>query len=82
MSIFVGSRSDHILTFGTGPPPYGDDLRICKPIKQHVVQQDVLVINERVHEEPLLDEALPLWLLPLQVTVGVIGHDDAVGLVR
>lgn len=48
----------------------------------HVVEQDLLVVNERVHEEPLLDEALPLWLLPLQVTVGVVGHDDAVGLVR
>ena len=40
------------------------------------------VINKRVHEEPVLDEALPLRLLALQVTVRVVGHDDAVRVVR
>lgn len=39
-----------------------------------------LVINKGVHEQPLLDEALPLRLLPLEVPVHVVGHDDAVRL--
>lgn len=40
------------------------------------------VINKGVHEQPLVDEALPFRLLPLKVPVHVVGHDDAVRLVR
>lgn len=43
-------------------------------------RQNSLVINEGVHEQPLLDEALPLRLLSLKVPVHVVGHDDAVRL--
>lgn len=42
--------------------------------------QNSLVINKGVHEQPLFDEALPLRLLSLKVTVHVVGHDDAVRL--
>lgn len=38
----------------------------------------LLVIGEAVHQQPLLDELLPLGTLRLQVTVVVVGHDDAV----
>lgn len=40
---------------------------------------DIHVVSEGVHQQPLLDEPLPLWLLGLQVAVVVIGDDDAVG---
>lgn len=43
--------------------------------------QNSLVINKGVHEQPLLNEALPLWYISLKVPVHVVGHDDAVGLV-
>lgn len=44
-------------------------------------RQNSLVINKGIHEQPLLNEALPLRLLSLKVSVHVIGHDDAVRLV-
>lgn len=40
----------------------------------------LLVVDEGVHEQPLLDEAAPLGLVALQVAVKVVGHDDAVRL--
>lgn len=43
-------------------------------------KQDSLVVDEGIHEQPLLDEALPLGLLSLQVPVHVVGDHDAVGL--
>lgn len=42
----------------------------------------LLVIHEGVHEEPLLDAFLPLRPFSLEVTVGVIGYDHSVGLIR
>lgn len=42
---------------------------------------DLHVIGERVHEQPLLDELLPLGVFHLQVTVIIIGHYDAVRVV-
>lgn len=44
-------------------------------------RQNSLVVDEGVHEQPLVDEALPLWFLCLKISVHVIGHDDAVRLV-
>lgn len=44
-------------------------------------RRNSLVIDEGVHEQPLLDEALPLGFLCLKVPVHVVGHDDAVRLV-
>ena len=41
---------------------------------------DILVIDKGVHEQPLLDETLPLLPLALQVPVRVIGDHDAVRL--
>lgn len=41
---------------------------------------DLLVVSERVHQQPLLYELLPLGVLRLQVTVVVVGHDDTVGV--
>ena len=41
---------------------------------------DILVVDEGVHEQPLLDETLPLLPLALQVPVRVIGDHDAVRL--
>lgn len=38
----------------------------------------ILVIDEAVHQEPFLNELLPLWFLVLQVPVVVVGDDDAV----
>lgn len=43
--------------------------------------QNSLVVYKGVHEQPLLDEALPLRLLPLEVAVHVVGHDHTVRLV-
>lgn len=45
-------------------------------------EQNSLVINKGVHEQPLLDEALPLGLFSLKVPVHVIGHNDAIRLIR
>lgn len=42
--------------------------------------EDSLVVDEGIHEQPLLDEALPLGLLSLQVSIHVVGDHDAVGL--
>lgn len=39
------------------------------------------VIGKCVHQQPVLDELLPLGLLHLQVAVVVVGHDDAVRVV-
>lgn len=50
---------------------------ICMKASRH----DVLVIDKGVHEQPLLYEAFPLRLFPLQVSVGIIGHDDAVHII-
>lgn len=38
----------------------------------------LLVVSEGVHQQPLLYELFPLGILGLQVTVVVVGHDDAV----
>lgn len=40
----------------------------------------LLVVSEGIHQQPLLYELLPLGVLRLQVTVVVVGHDDAVGV--
>lgn len=40
----------------------------------------LLVIDKRVHQQPLIDELLPLGFLVGQVPVVVIGHDDPVRL--
>lgn len=40
-----------------------------------------LVVDEGIHEQPLVDELLPLRLLVSQVSVVVVGDDDAVRLV-
>lgn len=42
----------------------------------------LLVIDKGIHEQPLIDELLPLWFLICQVSVVIVGDDDAVGLVR
>lgn len=39
------------------------------------------IVGERVHEQPFLDELLPLGILQLQVAVVIVGHDDAVRVV-
>lgn len=41
----------------------------------------LLVINKRIHQQSLLDAFLPLRPFPLQVTVGVVGHDHSFRLV-
>lgn len=48
---------------------------------QRIIRRHKLVIYKGVHEQPLLDEALPLRLLPLKVPVHVVGHDYAVRLI-
>lgn len=42
----------------------------------------LLVIDKGIHEQPLVDELLPLWFLIRQISVVIVGDDDAVGLVR
>lgn len=46
------------------------------PLGRHVP-----VVDKGEHEQPLLNEPLPLGVLALQVTVVVIGDDDAIPLV-
>lgn len=43
-----------------------------------VLPSVLLVISECIHQQPLLYELLPLGVLHLQVTVVVVGHNDAV----
>lgn len=38
----------------------------------------LLVIGKGVHQQPFLDELLPLRVLRLQVSVVVVGHDDPI----
>lgn len=42
----------------------------------------LLVIHKGVHEQPVLDAFLPLRFFSLEVTVGVVGYDHSVRLVR
>lgn len=42
--------------------------------------ENSLVVDKGIHEQPLVDESLPLRLLSLKVPVHVVGHDDAVRL--
>lgn len=42
------------------------------------VRSALLVVGKGVHQQPLLDELLPLGVLSLQVSVVVVGHDNAV----
>lgn len=42
----------------------------------------LLVIHKGEHEQPLLDAFLPLRSFSLEVTVGVIGYDHSIGLIR
>lgn len=46
------------------------------------MQQHLLVIDERVHQKPLLYKTLPLRTLSLQISVSVIGYNDAVRFIR
>lgn len=41
-----------------------------------------LIIDERVHQKSLLNETLPLWTFSLEISIRVVGHNDAVGVVR
>lgn len=41
----------------------------------------LLIIDKGIHEQPLINELLPLWFLICQVSVVIVGDDDAVGLV-
>ena len=43
-----------------------------------MTENDLLVIDKGVHEKPLLYEAFPLRVLSLEITVRVIGHNDAI----
>lgn len=49
-------------------------------IKQ-TLKHGLLVIDEGIHEQPLLYEAFPFRFFPLKVSVGIIGHDDAIHIV-
>ena len=46
------------------------------------LEKHLLVIHKGEHEQPLLDALLPLRPFSLEVTVGVIGHDHSLRLVR
>lgn len=48
------------------------------PKSIRVSGRNILVIDEGVHEQPLLDEALPLLPLALEVTVRVVGNHDPI----
>lgn len=43
-----------------------------------LIHSYLLVIDKGIHEQPLIDELLPLRLLISQVSVIIIGHNDAV----
>lgn len=52
---------------------------VIKVIKSiDVTLGHLLVIYKGIHEKPLVDELLPLGLLISQVSVVVVGDDDAV----
>lgn len=42
----------------------------------------LLVIHKGVHEQPLFNAFLPLRSFCLEVSVGVIGYDYSIGLIR
>lgn len=70
-------------TSPAGPTPLG--VAFCWPPPALPCQDPqghrIPIINEGEHEQPLLDEPLPLGVLALQVAVVVIGDDDTVLLV-
>lgn len=43
-----------------------------------VVTPFLLVIHKGIHEQPLIDELLPLGLFISEISVVVIGDDDAI----
>lgn len=45
------------------------------------MQWHLLVIDERIHQKPLLYKTLPLRTFSLQISVSVVGNNDAVGFV-
>lgn len=49
--------------------------------QRSLIHAYLVVIDKRIHEQPLVDELLPLGLLVSQVSVVIVGDDDAVRLV-
>jgi len=55
---------------------------VCVYVRVYAWLASLLIVDEGVHEQPLVDALPPLGPLRLQVLVRVVGHDHAVRLVR
>ncbi len=54
------------------------DVNVTKSSRSFIIHPYLLVVHKGIHEQPLIDELLPLGLLISQVSVVVIGDNDAV----
>lgn len=70
----------HRCPFSTAPLPLTESVHVpvCRPVFWPKQPSVLLVIDEAVHQQPLLYELLPLGILRLQVAIVVVGHDDTV----